>query len=142
MLGKRIRERRHELGSDPRRLSRRSGFAGFLSQLDHDLGSPSFASLQRAATILQIPIFHLFDGYACINPVIRAHECRKAFLRDARVGYESLTAGLRDKTMPIHQLPYCVISHRERLPGQATTVGSTVGLEAYGAWAGERSAIQ
>ena len=74
-IGKRVRERRKELGLSLRQLGKLAGVtASFLSQVENDQVSPSLNSLQSIATALNIPMFSLLDDTPSGNLVKAGEE--------------------------------------------------------------------
>ena len=58
-IGKKVNERRKEIGLSLRELGDLSGLtAGFLSQIENDQVSPSLNSLQSIASALKVPMFY------------------------------------------------------------------------------------
>ncbi len=98
-IGKRINNRRKELGLSLRELGDLAGVtASFLSQIENDQVSPSLNSLQSIATALKIPIFYLLNEGSAGN-VVRANERTRVFFPDTKIGYDLLTADLTKQMM-------------------------------------------
>jgi transcriptional regulator with XRE-family HTH domain len=98
-IGKRINNRRKELGFSLRELGDLAGVtASFLSQIENDQVSPSLNSLQSIATALKVPIFYLLNEGSNGN-VVRANERTKVFFPDSKIGYDLLTADFTKQMM-------------------------------------------
>ena len=90
-IGKRVRERRKELGLSLRQLGKLAGVtASFLSQVENDQVSPSLNSLQSIATALNIPMFSLLDDTPSGN-LVKAGERRKFRFEGSKISYDMLT---------------------------------------------------
>ena len=98
-IGKRINNRRKELGFSLRELGDLAGVtASFLSQIENDQVSPSLNSLQSIATALKVPIFYLLNEGSNGN-VVRANERTKVFFPDSKIGYDLLTSDFTKQMM-------------------------------------------
>lgn len=96
-LGKRIKERRQELGMSLRELAKEVGLtASFLSQVERDLTSPSIESLRRISQALDVPIFYFLLEPDQPNPVVRHRQRRKITL-PGDISYELLTPDVNRK---------------------------------------------
>ena len=96
----------HILGSQVHRLRRRSGLtieklaelsgvsAGFLSQLERGMANPSFISLQKIATGLDVPISSFFQTSNADNLVVRRDQRRNLVLDDGNRVWQLLTSDL------------------------------------------------
>ncbi|MDO9085113.1 MAG: XRE family transcriptional regulator [Anaerolineaceae bacterium] len=107
-IGKRINNRRKELGLSLRELGDLAGVtASFLSQIENDQVSPSLNSLQSISTALKVPIFYLLNEGTNGN-VVRANERTKVFFPDSKIGYDLLTADFSKQMMSyiIHMEPH------------------------------------
>ncbi|MEN6435400.1 MAG: helix-turn-helix domain-containing protein [Anaerolineaceae bacterium] len=95
MIGKKLHERRKELGLSLRELGDITDLtASFLSQVENDATSPSISSLQRIATALKIPMFALLEGEQQTEVVIRHDNRKKLSFPGHKVEYELLTRDL------------------------------------------------
>ncbi len=95
MIGKKLHERRKELGLSLRELGDLTELtASFLSQVENDATSPSISSLQRIATALKVPMFALLDGEQQTEVVVRRNQRKKLSFPSSRVEYELLTSDL------------------------------------------------
>jgi transcriptional regulator with XRE-family HTH domain len=102
MVGERIRQRRKELGYSLRELGARTDLtAGFLSQVENGLCSPSLSSLQRIATALETPMFAFLDLAQPSSPIIRANERPKLDVSDVGIRYELLSRNLNGQMMAV-----------------------------------------
>jgi transcriptional regulator with XRE-family HTH domain len=100
-IGKRVKNRRVELGLSLRQLGELAGLtASFLSQIEHDQVSPSLNSLQSIAAALQVPIFYLLDNVSN-GKVVKANERPKVFFPGSKMGYDLLTTDLSKQMMSI-----------------------------------------
>jgi len=111
-LGRRIRERRQELGLSLRDLAARVGLtASFLSQIERDLACPSIESLRKISLALEVPIFSFLvePGDKC--PIVRQDRRVRLNLPDSSLAYQLLTPGLNRKMEAFLA---------EREPGQET----------------------
>ncbi|MHB8134382.1 MAG: helix-turn-helix domain-containing protein [Anaerolineaceae bacterium] len=90
-IGKKVNERRKEIGLSLRELGDLSGLtAGFLSQIENDQVSPSLNSLQSIAAALKVPMFYLINNTPG-GLVVKANERPKVFFPDSNMGYDLLT---------------------------------------------------
>jgi len=90
-IGKRVRERRNELGLSLRDLGELAGVtASFLSQVENDQVSPSLNSLQSIATALNVPMFSLLNDVPSGN-VVKIGERRRFSFQDPKISYDLLT---------------------------------------------------
>jgi transcriptional regulator with XRE-family HTH domain len=86
-------------------LAARSGVsAGLLSQIERGIGNPSFQTLLRITSALQLPISELFGGGspqgAELNYVVRSDERRRLTWPKERLTWEVLTPpGVREFTV-------------------------------------------
>ena len=95
MIGKRIRQRRKDLGLTLRELGSQTGLtASFLSQVENNQTSPSIASLQRIAVALSVQIFYFLENHLEPEIVIRRGKRRRLDLPQADIVYELLTTDL------------------------------------------------
>ncbi len=100
-IGKRINERRKEVGLSLRELGELSGLtASFLSQIENDQVSPSLNSLQSIAAALNVPMFYLINN-APKGKIVKAHERSKIFFPDSNIGYDLLTPDFSRQMMAI-----------------------------------------
>ena len=61
-LGKKMRDRRTELGLKAIELAKSSNLSsGFISQAERDIVSPSVSSLKRIAAVLNVPVAYFFE---------------------------------------------------------------------------------
>lgn len=98
-IGKRINNRRKELGFSLRELGDLAGVtASFLSQLENDQVSPSLNSLQSIATALKVPIFYLLHE-GSTGQVVRANERTRMFFPDSKISYDLLTSDYSKQMM-------------------------------------------
>jgi len=107
-IGKRVRERRNELGLSLRDLGGRAGVtASFLSQVENDQVSPSLSSLQSIAAALNVPMFALLNDTPNGN-VVKASKSRKFSFEDSQISYDLLTSDLSRQMMAyrIHIKPH------------------------------------
>ncbi len=100
-IGKKVNERRKELGLNLRELGELSGLtAGFLSQIENDQVSPSLNSLQSIATALKVPMFYLINNTPS-GLVVKADERSKVFFPDSKIGYDLLTPDFSRQMMAL-----------------------------------------
>ncbi|MAT41185.1 MAG: MerR family transcriptional regulator [Anaerolineaceae bacterium] len=100
-IGKKVNERRKELGLNLRELGELCGLtAGFLSQIENDQVSPSLNSLQSIATALKVPMFYLINNTPS-GLVVKADERSKVFFPDSKIGYDLLTPDFSRQMMSI-----------------------------------------
>jgi transcriptional regulator with XRE-family HTH domain len=100
-IGKKVNERRKEIGLSLRELGELSGLtAGFLSQIENDQVSPSLNSLQSIAAALKVPMFYLINNTPS-GLVVKANERSKVFFPDSQMGYDLLTPDFSRQMMAI-----------------------------------------
>jgi transcriptional regulator with XRE-family HTH domain len=100
-IGERIRKQRNKLGLSLRELGTLTDLtAGFLSQIENELLSPSLNSLQSIATALQVPMFYFLEEDRP-TPVVRATERGKLYFRNSQMGYELLAPELARQMLPL-----------------------------------------
>ncbi|MCG3208167.1 MAG: hypothetical protein FOGNACKC_01769 [Anaerolineae bacterium] len=97
-LGQRIRQRRKELKLSQRELAVRVGLTpGFLSQIEHDLITPSIDSLREISEVLDVPLSD--SGFLvetdARSPVVRRNKRLKLTLPGSDVAFELLTSDLK-----------------------------------------------
>ncbi len=100
-IGKRVNEKRKEIGLSLRELGDLSGLtAGFLSQIENDQVSPSLNSLQSIAAALKVPMFYLINNSPS-GMVVKANERSQVFFPDSNMGYDLLTPDFSRQMMAI-----------------------------------------
>jgi transcriptional regulator with XRE-family HTH domain len=107
-IGKRVRERRNEMGMSLRDLGELSGVtASFLSQVENDQVSPSLNTLQNIAKALNVPMFSLLNDIQS-GKVVRVDARRTFTFNDAKISYDLLTPDLTRQMMAylIHIEPH------------------------------------
>ncbi len=97
-LGQRIRQRRKELKLSQRELAERVGLTpGFLSQIEHDLITPSIDSLREISEVLDVPLSD--SGFLvetdARSPVVRRNKRLKLTLPGSDIAFELLTSDLK-----------------------------------------------
>jgi transcriptional regulator with XRE-family HTH domain len=98
MIGKRIRERRTELGLSLRALSEEVDLtASFLSQLEREQVDPSIKSLRRIADALRVPLFYFLAEESETDPVVRKDNRKRLQLPRSKVVCELLTPNIHRK---------------------------------------------
>lgn len=98
MIGKRIRNRRNELGLSLRALSEQVDLtASFISQLERDQVDPSIKSLRRIADALRVPLFYFLAEDAETDPVVRKGSRKRLQLPRSKVVCELLTPNIHRK---------------------------------------------
>jgi transcriptional regulator with XRE-family HTH domain len=98
-IGKRVRERRNELGLSLRDLGDLAGVtASFLSQVENDQVSPSLNTLQSIAKALNVPMFSLLNDTPS-GKIVRAKERRTILFEDPKISYDLLTPDLTRQMM-------------------------------------------
>jgi transcriptional regulator with XRE-family HTH domain len=98
MIGKRMRDRRNELGLSLRALSEDVDLtASFLSQLERDQVDPSIKSLRRIADALRVPLFYFLAEEAEMDPVVRRDGRKRLQLPRSKVVCELLTPNIHRK---------------------------------------------
>ncbi len=92
-LGRRIQERREQMGLNLRELATRSDVtASFLSQLERGQSNPSLKSLQAIARTLNVSIFHLLvEDSADNHYLVRRKQGPRFPLSDSNVALETLS---------------------------------------------------
>jgi transcriptional regulator with XRE-family HTH domain len=97
-LGQRIKQRRRELKLSQRELAERGGLTpGFLSQIEHDLITPSIESLRGISEVLDVP---LSDSDFLVetdarSPVVHLNKRLKLTLPGSNITFELLTSDLK-----------------------------------------------
>lgn len=100
-IGRKVNERRKEIGLSLRELGDLSGLtAGFLSQIENDQVSPSLNSLQSIAAALKVPMFYLINNSPS-GLVVKATERSQVFFPDSNMGYDLLTPDFSRQMMAI-----------------------------------------
>jgi transcriptional regulator with XRE-family HTH domain len=98
-IGKRVRERRGELGMSLRDLGELAGVtASFLSQVENDQVSPSLNTLQSISKALNVPMFSLLNDTPS-GKVVRRDERRNFQFDDPKISYDLLTPDLTRQMM-------------------------------------------
>ena len=97
-LGQRIRQRRQELGLSQRELAERAGLSrSFLSQIEHNLITPSIDSLREISEVLAVPLSG--SGFLvetdARSPVVQHHKRLKLTLPGSEISFELLTSDLK-----------------------------------------------
>ena len=99
-FGERIRQRRRAKGLSLRALGEKAQLtASFLAQVERGLSSPSIASLQQIARVLEVPIFYFFTDERHVRRVVRRQARRKLHFPNANMTYELLVPSLKHKSM-------------------------------------------
>jgi transcriptional regulator with XRE-family HTH domain len=100
-LGGRVREFRRRKGLTLEVLAKKVGCTkGFLSRLEHDAVSPSFATLMKLLDALDVNLYALLDGQGYREgSVLRPTDRKHFFINNQRVRFELLTAGIAEKKM-------------------------------------------
>lgn len=91
VVGRRIRQRRQELGLTLRELAGRVGkTAGYLSRVETDHATPTFDALKDIAKALGVPLLYFVDAQTS-GPLMRANERPRISLPHTPMTYEPLT---------------------------------------------------
>jgi|HubBroStandDraft_6_1064221.scaffolds.fasta_scaffold837492_1 transcriptional regulator with XRE-family HTH domain len=95
-LGRVLRETRVAARLSVEALAAAAGVsAGSISQLERGRGNPSFLTLRRLATALQVPLGHFLQGPETSQLVVRADQRKRLRLpTEPGLVYELLTPGL------------------------------------------------
>jgi transcriptional regulator with XRE-family HTH domain len=97
-LGQRIKQRRQELNLSQREMAEQVGLTpGFMSQIEHDLITPSIESLRKISEVLDVP---LSDSSFLVemenkSPVVPTDKRLKLTLPGSHVSFELLTSDLK-----------------------------------------------
>ena len=95
MIGKKIREKRQELGMSLKELEEKTGLTrGFLSQVERDITEPSISSLRKIAAALDVPIFYFLMDEKTHDPVVRKDSRRVLNVQDSELTLEMLSPEL------------------------------------------------
>jgi transcriptional regulator with XRE-family HTH domain len=96
VLGRVLRETRVAAQFSVEALAATAGVsAGLISQLERGRGNPSFLTLRRLATALQVPLGHFLQGPETGQMVVRADRRKRLRLpTEPGLVYELLTPGL------------------------------------------------
>jgi transcriptional regulator with XRE-family HTH domain len=96
VLGRVLRETRVAAQFSVEALAAAAGVsAGLISQLERGRGNPSFLTLRRLATALQVPLGHFLQGPETGQMVVRADRRKRLRLpTEPGLVYELLTPGL------------------------------------------------
>jgi len=94
-VGRRIQERREQMGLSLRELADRAGVtASFLSQLERGQSNPSLKSLQAIANTLDVSIFYLLvEESSDSHYLVRNRQGPHFFLSDSNVDLEAISPG-------------------------------------------------
>lgn len=94
-LGRRIQERREQMGLSLRELAAQSGVtASFLSQLERGQSNPSLKTLQAVANTLDVSIFYLLvEESSDSHYLVRNQQGPHFLLSDSNVDLETLSPG-------------------------------------------------
>lgn len=94
-LGRRIKERRKQLGLSLRELASQAGVtASFLSQLERGYSNPSIKSLQAITKTLNVSIFYLLvEDNSDSHYLVRSGQGRRFVLSDSNVDLEMFSPG-------------------------------------------------
>lgn len=97
LLGGRLRARRLALGLKLHGLSRAAELSvGLLSQLERGAGNPSYLTLAKLATALEVPVSYFFESDGGSDPFLVRRERRKRLTPASREAvFELLTPDLR-----------------------------------------------
>jgi transcriptional regulator with XRE-family HTH domain len=99
-FGERIRQRRRAMGLSLRALGEKVQLTGsFLAQIERGLSSPSIASLQQIAKVLEVPIFYFFTQERLVQRVVRRDTRRNLHFPGSNMTYELLVPSLKHKSM-------------------------------------------
>lgn len=97
-LGQRIKQRRQALKLSQREIAEQVGLTpGFMSQIEHNLITPSIESLRKISEVLDVP---LSDSSFLVdldntNPVVPADKRLKLTLPGSQVTFELLTKDMK-----------------------------------------------
>lgn len=98
-LGQRIKQRRQELNLSQREMAEQVGLTpGFMSQIEHDLITPSIESLRKISEVLDVPLSDssfLLVEMESKNPVVSADKRLKLTLPGSTVNFELLTVNMK-----------------------------------------------
>lgn len=95
MIGKKIKEKRKELGYSLKVLAEKTDLTpGFLSQIERDLAEPSITSLRKIANALNVAVFYFLMNDDEIKPVVRRDKRRSLSFPNSRMTYQLLTPDL------------------------------------------------
>ncbi len=117
-LGKRIREKRMELGISQKDLAGMTDLTpGFLSQIERDLAEPSITSLRKIARALNVAVFYFLMGDDGNRMVVKRNERQKLVFHDTHMTYELLSPDLnRQMEMFMGELEPGAATCEEPLP--------------------------
>ena len=95
-LGKRIRERRRELGLTQGVVADAAGLTkSFVSQVERGCTAPSISTLRGIAKALDVSMFYFFEESRGNHTVVRRHERASVRNQGANLYYELLTPDLQ-----------------------------------------------
>lgn len=93
-IGARLRSIRKKKGMTLTELAQQTGLsAGFLSNLERDLCSPTLENIQRICAVLGVSLIKLLDNKAWAGHVIRADKREIIFEENDQIRYESVNFG-------------------------------------------------
>jgi len=97
-LGERVRDSRLQQGLSLRELAEQADLtAGFLSQVERNLTSPSIDSLRRIATALKVPVFHFLLEEDDDTHVVRSNQRIRLTWPGSQIVFQLLTPRLNKK---------------------------------------------
>lgn len=97
-LGQRIKQRRQELNLSQRQMAEQVGLTpGFMSQIEHDLITPSIETLRKISEVLDVPLSdsNFLVELESKNPVVPADKRLKLTLPGSHVTFELLTVDMK-----------------------------------------------
>jgi transcriptional regulator with XRE-family HTH domain len=121
LLGRRIQERREQMGLSLRTLAGQSGVtASFLSQVERGQTTPSLHSLQGIAKTLKVPLFYLLIEESSDGHLVRDGHGARLMMSHSDVEYEIRSPGRERKILAF--VARCQPGHRHDAipPGQST----------------------
>ncbi len=125
MLGKKIKEKRMELGMSQRQLAEMTDLTpGFLSQIERDLAEPSITSLRKIAKALNVAVFYFLMNDDEKKIVVKKDERQKLNFHNSHMTYELLSPDLnRQMEMFMGELEPGAMTCEEPLthPGEEVT---------------------
>jgi len=108
-LGTKLRERRRALGLTLQNVAQKAKLtAGFISQIERDLTTPSLSSLHAVAEVLDVSVRDLLSQPESTGPLTRQNQRELYAVGDKALQYERLSANFKNhvlRSVIVHEPP-------------------------------------